>query len=142
MLSYNREYIQRYEFHCSVMPTLAYNCYHGPCIFDVVIHNGSEMLLSLWKYSHNNERQTSLWENMLIFTWQQTRFFWGDMRFHGYRVSIHITKASIVSVKPCSAHGFMTNHIFLAHFIAASQKVKVYPRQNWRSKLVFCLEEF
>ena len=58
-------------------------------------------------------------------------FFW-DMRFHDYRVSIHITKASIVSVKPCSAHGFMTSHLFLAHFIATSQKLKVYPRQKWR----------
>ena len=56
--------------------------------------------------------------------------FFGDMRFHDYRVSIHITKASIVSVKPCSAHGFMTSHLFLAYFIAASQKVKVYPRQK------------
>ena len=56
MLPYKREYIKRYEFHCSVMPTLAYNCYHGPCIFDVVIQNEREMLLSLRKYSHNNER--------------------------------------------------------------------------------------
>ena len=56
----------------------------------------------------------------------------GDMIFHDYRVSIHITKASIVSVKPCLAHGFMTSHLFLAHYIAASQKVKVYPRQKWR----------
>ena len=131
MLPYNKEYIQRYEFHYLVMPTLAYNCYHGPCIFGVVIHNGREMVLSLWKYSHNNGRQISLWENMLIFPWQQTKFFW-DMRFHDYRVSIHITKASIVSVKPCSSHVFMTSHLFLAHFIAASQKVKVYPRQKWR----------
>ena len=128
MLPYNREYIQRYEFHYSVMLTLAYNCYPGLCIFDVVVHNGREMLLSLWKYSHNNERQ--IWENMLIFPWQQTKHFLGDMRFHDYRVSIHIKKAPIVSVKTCSTHGFMTSYLFLAHFIAASQKVKAYPRQK------------